>query len=56
MDGNELLDALQKHRDRKKARVAPPSAYRSVKSMYLRWDHLSGRRCMVRVLALGWPL
>jgi hypothetical protein len=29
MDGNELLDALQKHHrdDRKKARVAPPSAY-----------------------------
>jgi hypothetical protein len=26
-----LLDALQDHRDRKKARVAPPSAYRSVK-------------------------
>jgi hypothetical protein len=27
MDGSELLDALQEHRDGKKARVAPPSAY-----------------------------
>ena len=33
-DGNELLDVLQDHRDRKKARVAPPSAYRSVKSVF----------------------
>jgi hypothetical protein len=34
-DGNELLlDALQEHRDRKKACVAPPSAYRSVKHVY----------------------
>jgi hypothetical protein len=33
MNGNELLNALQEHRDRKKARVAPPSAYRSV-NMY----------------------
>ena len=30
-DGNIMLDALQGHRDRKKARVAPPSVYRSVK-------------------------
>jgi hypothetical protein len=28
------LNALQEHRDRKKARVAPPSAYRSVKHVY----------------------
>ena len=27
-DGNELLDALQDHRHRKKAREAPPSVYR----------------------------
>jgi hypothetical protein len=33
-EGNELLDALQDHRGRKKARVAPPSAYRSVKHVY----------------------
>ena len=33
-DGNELLDALQHHRDRKKARVAPPSVYRSVKHVF----------------------
>ena len=33
-DGNELLDALQDHRDRKKARVAPPSVYRSVKHVF----------------------
>jgi hypothetical protein len=32
--GSELLEALQEHRDRKKARVAPPSAYRSVKHVY----------------------
>jgi hypothetical protein len=34
MNGNELLDALQGHRNRKKARVAPQSAYRSVKHVY----------------------
>jgi hypothetical protein len=35
MDGNALLNALQENRDRKKApRVAPPSAYRSVKHVY----------------------
>ena len=33
-NGNELLDALQDHRDRKKARVAPPSVYRSVKHVF----------------------
>ena len=33
-DGNELLDALQDHRDRKKARVAPPSVYSSVKHVF----------------------
>jgi hypothetical protein len=33
-DGNEFLDALQEHHDRKKARIAPPSAYRSVKHVY----------------------
>ena len=33
-DGNELLDALQDHRDRKKARVAPPSVYRNVKHVF----------------------
>ena len=33
-DGNELLDALQDYRDRKKARVAPPSVYRSVKHVF----------------------
>ena len=33
-DGNDLLDALQDHRDRKKARVAPPSVYRSVKHVF----------------------
>ena len=33
-DGNELLDALQDHCDRKKARVAPPSVYRSVKHVF----------------------
>jgi hypothetical protein len=32
--GSELLEALQEHRDRKMARVAPPSAYRSVKYIY----------------------
>jgi hypothetical protein len=32
--GSELLEALQEHRDRKMARVAPPSAYRSVKHVY----------------------
>ena len=33
-DGNELLDALQDRGDRKKARVAPPSVYRSVKHVF----------------------
>jgi hypothetical protein len=33
-EGNELLDALQDHRGRKKARVALPSAYRRVKHVY----------------------
>ena len=32
--GNELLDALQDHCDRKKARVAPPSVYRGVKHVF----------------------
>ena len=32
--GNEMLDALQDHRDRKKACVAPPSVYRSVKHVF----------------------
>ena len=33
-DSNEVLDALQDHRDGKKARVAPPSVYRSVKHVF----------------------
>ena len=33
-DGNELPDALQDHRDRKKARIAPPSVYRSVNHVF----------------------
>ena len=33
-DGNEVLDALLDHRDRKKARVAPPSLYRNVKQEF----------------------
>ena len=33
-DGNALLDALQDHRHRKKARIAPPSVYRSVKHVF----------------------
>ena len=33
-DGSELLDAVQDHRDRKKARVAPPIVYRSVKHVF----------------------
>ena len=33
-DGNELLDALQNHRDRRKARVVPPSVYRNVKHVF----------------------
>ena len=33
-DGNELLNALQDHSNRKKARVAPPSVYRSVKHVF----------------------
>ena len=33
-DGNELLDALQDHRDVKMARVAPTSVYRSVKHVF----------------------
>jgi hypothetical protein len=28
------LTHFQEHRDRKKARIAPPSAYRSVKHVY----------------------
>ena len=39
-DGNELLDALQDHRDRKKARVAPPSVYRSVKHVFFTTDNV----------------
>ena len=34
LDGNEPLYALQNHRDRKKAHVAPPSVYRSVKHVF----------------------
>ena len=33
-DGNDMLDALQHHHDRKKARVAPPSVYSSVKYVF----------------------
>ena len=33
-DGNDLLDALQDHRDKMKATVAPPSVYRSVKHVF----------------------
>ena len=33
-DGNKILDAVQDYRDRKKACVAPPSVYRSVKHVF----------------------
>ena len=46
-DGNELLDALQDHSDRKTTRVAPPSIYRSsVKHVSLPLTLLSA--CSVR--------
>ena len=40
LDGNDLLDALQDHRDRKKARVAPPSVYRSVEHVFFTTNNI----------------